>query len=130
MQYCEFAPARPSRTPWQVQVPLSRRIRFWRKASYRNHNAKPPNNKGSVRDTSLKGGSAAAGGLFRGVQSALGLLKATPSSGTFVLPEHYGACAGPAADAWVALIVERIVGNILVGDELPDFFLRPIRQRA
>ena len=47
-----------------------------------------------------------------------------------VSPVGHGPRAGPATDARETLVVQRIVGHALVGDPLPNVFLRPIRQRA
>src|SRR6476620_8913232 len=68
--------------------------------------------------------------LIARVQAALDLACAAPAAGALVLAEHHGPRAGPAADARVALIVQRVVRNVFVGDQLPDILLRPVRQRA
>src|SRR5690242_11443515 len=75
--------------------------------------------------------NAAAILLFERMQPALGLRGAAPAAGALVgFAFGDGAGAGPAADAGEALVVERVVRDVLVENPLPDVFLRPIRQRA
>src|SRR5690349_15371818 len=75
--------------------------------------------------------NAAAILLFERVQPALSLRRATPATGALVgFAFRDGAGAGPATDAGEALVVERIVRDVLVENPLPDVFLRPVRQRA
>ena len=67
---------------------------------------------------------------LRRMQSALGLGEAAPAAGAVVFSRIHRAGARPAADAGVALIVQGIVGDVVVGDELPDHLLRPVRERT
>src|SRR5262249_34584441 len=64
------------------------------------------------------------------VQAALGLGKPAPAASALVFTQQHGPRAGPAADARVALVVQRIVGNVVLADEAPDLLLRPVGQRA
>ena len=65
-----------------------------------------------------------AGGL--GVQAALGLAGAGPAA---LAP---GARDGAvrAADRRVALVVERVVGQVVLGDVAPHVLVRPVRERV
>ena len=67
---------------------------------------------------------------FAGVQSALRLACAAPTARPFILAEHHCTRAGPAANAGVALVVKRVVGDVFVGDPLPDVLLGPVGQRT
>src|SRR5687768_12394268 len=64
------------------------------------------------------------------MQPALGLGKSAPAARAFVLAQHDRPRARPAADARIALIVERVVGNVVLRNQTPHFLLRPIRERA
>src|SRR5262245_8389964 len=65
-----------------------------------------------------------------GVQAALFLGGPAPASGALILAKHHRPRAGPAADARVSLVVQRIVRNVVVRDQLPDVLLSPGGQRA
>src|SRR5690242_5347218 len=74
----------------------------------------------------VKSSDAAAVFFFRRVQSAFGLGFACPAASSFVFAIHHSARAGPATNARITLIVQRIVRNILLDDHAPDLFLGPI----
>src|SRR5262245_26420200 len=57
------------------------------------------------------------------VEAAFGLREAGPAAGAVILVGVDGARAGPAADARVALIVERIIRDPVLHDEGPDVAL-------
>ena len=64
------------------------------------------------------------------MQSTFSFGEASPSSRTLIFAKHHGACAGPAANTWVSLIVKWIIRDILLGYQLPYIALRPVGQRA
>src|SRR5690606_14298412 len=68
--------------------------------------------------------------LVGGVQTAFLLGRTAPAARSLVFAKHHGSRAGPAADACVALIVQRIIWNVLLRNQLPDVFLGPIGQGA
>ncbi len=73
----------------------------------------------------------AAVGFLDCVQAALGFGRAAPASGAFVgFAQTDSSRAGPAADARIALVVERVVGNILGEDPFPDVAFGGVRQRT
>src|SRR3954470_19045977 len=63
------------------------------------------------------------------VQTALGLLHARPAARAGVLAGARLPGAVGAADRGIALIVERVVGNVVLADVIPDLLLRPVRER-
>src|SRR5260221_319464 len=64
------------------------------------------------------------------MQPALRLGEAAPAAGPLVFSRHHSSRAWPAADAGVALVVQRIVGDIVLTDERPNLCLRPVGERA
>ena len=65
-----------------------------------------------------------------GVQAALGLLVAAPAAGAGVLAGTDGTRAGPAADARVALRVERVHGDVVGPHVRPDVVAGPGDERV
>src|SRR4029077_10393005 len=64
------------------------------------------------------------------VQPALSLECAAPTAGTLIrLAGAHRDRTRPATDAWISLVVQRIVGNALVGDPFPHVLLGPICER-
>ena len=59
------------------------------------------------------------------VQPALGLRRPAPATGPLVLARADRPRAGPAADARIPLVVQRIVRHALLDDPAPDVLLRP-----
>src|SRR5262249_53728422 len=68
--------------------------------------------------------------LVARVQAALLLRRAAPAPGALILAKHHRSRARPATDARKALIVQRVVRNVMVRNQFPDVFLGPIGQRA
>src|SRR5215204_4853157 len=68
--------------------------------------------------------------LLQRVQPAFRLRRSAPAAGALVFAEHDRAGAGPAADAGVALVVQRVVGDVVFGDQGPDVLLGPVGQGA
>ena len=66
--------------------------------------------------------------VFDDVQAAFFFDQAGPAAGALVVAGGNGARAGPAADAGITLIMQGIVGDVVIGDQLPDFLLRPVGQ--
>src|SRR4029078_174800 len=64
------------------------------------------------------------------MQPAFGLGEAAPAAGTLVFAQKHSSRAGPAADARIALIMERVIGGVVLGDETPALLLGPVGQRA
>src|SRR5687767_13089542 len=64
------------------------------------------------------------------VQPAFFFHRSRPAPGTLVFTGGDGAGARPATNARVALIVERVVRNVVVENELPDVVLGPLQQRV
>src|SRR5258705_13911525 len=64
------------------------------------------------------------------MNSAFSLVCAAASSRASVFPDLNRRGAGHAAQRWVALIVERVVGNIMLHDVFPNIFRRPTRERV
>src|SRR5262245_6771514 len=62
------------------------------------------------------------------VQAALFLLRPRPPAGALVFPVTDRAGAGPAADARVVLIVERIIRHPMLDDVTPHVLLRPAQK--
>src|SRR5215218_2203760 len=60
------------------------------------------------------------------VQPALGLGQAGPAA----LAAFAGLRAGRAADRRVALVVQRVVGQLALGDPLPEVLLGPVVERV
>ena len=67
-----------------------------------------------------------AGGLAQGVQAALGLAGAGPAA----LAPRARDGAVRAADRRVALVVELVVGQVVLGDVAPHVVVRPVRERV
>src|SRR5262245_22350678 len=63
------------------------------------------------------------------MDAALGLVRAGPAAGAVVLAGGDGPRAGPAADAGITPVVERVVGDLVLHDEAPDILLGPRRER-
>ena len=61
-----------------------------------------------------------------GVQAALGLAGAGPAA----FAPRAGDGAVRAADRRVALVVERVVGQVVLGDVAPHVLVRPVRERV
>lgn len=64
------------------------------------------------------------------MQTTFCFCKSTPPSRPFVFTQQNGSRARLATDARIALIVQRIVGDIVVGNEFPDLPFRPVREWA
>lgn len=65
------------------------------------------------------------------MQAAFGFAGAAPAAGTFVgFTFGNSPGAGPATDAGVTLVVQRIVRHVLCENAIPNVFLRKVRQRA
>src|SRR5262249_25011506 len=64
------------------------------------------------------------------VQAALLLHRPCPAAGALVLAVADGPRAGPAADARVAPVVQRVVGHLVLDDERPHLAPRPGKQRV
>src|SRR4051812_29453815 len=62
------------------------------------------------------------------VQAALGLGLAGPAAGALVLAGGDGASARPAADRRIALVVQRVVGDLVRHDERPDVARVPAQE--
>src|SRR5262245_61855523 len=74
--------------------------------------------------------NAAAFLMFNDVQAAFLFDRAGPAAGALVFAIRDWPGAGPAADARVALVVERIVGHVILVDETPHIFLGPGEERV
>src|SRR4051794_13537096 len=70
------------------------------------------------------GSDAAAALVFDDVQAAFLLHRPRPAAGTLVLALDDRAGAGPAADARVALVVQRVVRHVVLDEEGPHVLLR------
>src|SRR5690349_1006282 len=68
--------------------------------------------------------------MFDDVQAAFLLPRPTPAAGAVILAGTYGSSARPAADAGIAAVVQRIIGDIVLGDEVPDILFRPVQERV
>ena len=69
------------------------------------------------------------GGVRRGMQSALGFVESGPASCSRIFPGLHTSRAMRAADAGISAIMQRIVGQIVVMNIVPDFFRGPIDER-
>src|SRR5215204_3173916 len=65
-----------------------------------------------------------------GVDAAFGLVEARPTPGSLVLALANRSSAWPAADRAVAAVLQRVVGNLVLLDIVPDGFAGPIRHRV
>src|SRR6266542_2057767 len=74
--------------------------------------------------------NAAAFLVFDDVQAALLLDGAGPAAGALVAAGAHRLRAGPAANARVALVVQRVVRHVVLHYERPDLFLGPAQQRV
>ena len=63
------------------------------------------------------------------MNSAFQLLLSVPSAAAFVRPGDHAASAGDAADTRVAVVVERVVGQFVSHDVIPNPPARPGGQR-
>src|SRR5260370_36184771 len=78
----------------------------------------------------LRGASDSAAFLMLDdVQATFLLELAGPAPRAFVVAMAHGLGARPATDAWVALVVQRIVRHIVLGDEAPHVLFRPVEER-
>src|SRR5262249_43182777 len=68
--------------------------------------------------------------VFDDVQPALLLHSPGPAAGALVLALRDGPRAGPAADARVVAVVQRVVRDAVLEDEVPDVLPRPAQQRV
>src|SRR5437660_1783483 len=68
---------------------------------------------------------AAASLVLDDVQAALFLRQARPAAGPLVFALGDRPGAGPAADARVALVVQRVIGHVMLQDEVPHVALGP-----
>src|SRR6187401_1315419 len=64
------------------------------------------------------------------VEPAFRFGEAAPAAGPLVLADHHRPRARTAADAGEALVVQRVVGNVVLCDQPPHFLLGPVGQRA
>ncbi len=66
-------------------------------------------------------------GLILGMQSTFGFCKSTPSSRPLIFSCQHGSRARPTSNACcVTLVMKWVVGDVMLGDESPDFLLRPV----
>src|SRR5277367_3135200 len=65
-----------------------------------------------------------------GVDAALDLVEAGPSAGTLIVAVAGPPRAGLAADGTIALIMQRIVGNLVIVNVFPHRLARPRRHRV
>src|SRR5213076_2793086 len=72
--------------------------------------------------------SASALTRHEGVDAALGLLPA-PAAGALVVAGADRPGARPAANRLVALVEQRIVGNLVIEQVLPRVLARPVQER-
>src|SRR6185295_10773963 len=63
------------------------------------------------------------------MQTAFGFLKSAPTTSTLVFIYLHGRRARHAADRRIALVVERVVWNVVFQRVLPDLLLGPTRER-
>ena len=63
------------------------------------------------------------------MNSTFGFGIAGPAARTRVLPRFDGFRAGPAADAWITVIMQRVIGQVVRLDMLPYLVTRPLSQR-
>src|SRR5205085_2179360 len=73
---------------------------------------------------------AAAVLVFDDVQAAFFFAGAAPTAGAFVFAVADRGGAGPAADAGIAAIVQGVVWHVVLDDEIPHIFLRPVQERV
>src|SRR5262245_22457484 len=66
--------------------------------------------------------------MFHNVQAAFLFHGPRPAPGSFFFAGSDSPCAGPATDARIALIVQRIERNFVFHDELPHVALGPVEQ--
>src|SRR4051812_42916581 len=64
------------------------------------------------------------------MEPTLRLREAAPAAGALVFAQQHGPRAGPAADAGIALIVERVIRNLVLRDKAPHVLLGPVGERA
>src|SRR5215203_1793938 len=64
------------------------------------------------------------------MQPALGLVEAGPAAGAIILAGARLPGAVGAADRGVALIVERVVGDVVLREVGPNLLLRPVGERV
>src|SRR6185369_13029181 len=64
------------------------------------------------------------------MNATLGLDVACPATGTWILPGFDSLGAGPTADARIAIIMQRIVRQVIFLDVFPDLVIGPCRQRV
>src|SRR5262249_51165445 len=105
---CGPAAGRPSSRPvpaWQ-----HRHTRPWQRSSYRFSS------------------NAAAVADLDDVQAAFLLRRARPAPGALVGPGFDRDGTWPATDARVAVVVQRVVGDVVLEDEVPHVLLRPAHQ--
>src|SRR5437867_2716274 len=80
-------------------------------------------------DILMTSSDAAASLDLDDVQAALLLCRPRPAARALILACTNLLRAGPAADAWISLVVEDIVRNVVPGNEAPNVLLRPAQQR-
>ena len=73
---------------------------------------------------------AAAPLMLYHVQTAFLFERAGPAPGTVVFTVGDRLSAGPTADAGIAFIMQRIIGNVVLGDKSPDVALGPTEERV
>src|SRR5437867_2415117 len=66
----------------------------------------------------------------KSVDAAFDFVEARPASRALVFAVPSYARAGPAADGTVALIVQRIIGDFVITDVIPNRFASPIGHRT
>src|SRR5258706_13783814 len=99
---------------------LTVRLFFFRQSLWRD----------AFRLRSCSDNGPAAIRLLLQVDTALGLVLAGPAPGARVFALGHRACARPAADAGVTLIVQWVVGQVISADIIPDLLVRPAGQRV
>src|SRR5207245_10859616 len=63
------------------------------------------------------------------MDAALDFAEPGPAAGALVFTIGRFAGARPATDRAIALIVQRVVGNVMVADVVPNGFARPVGHR-
>src|SRR5262249_43557088 len=73
--------------------------------------------------------NAAAAFVYHGMQSAFLLGGTCPAARSLIFPGGHGTRTGPAPDARVALVMKRIVGDLVFGNEAPYVLVGPAQKR-
>src|SRR6516164_6109905 len=92
----------------------------------RNRAATSGNLLRPVADTSSS--DTATPFLLHYMKAALFLACSGPAAGALVLAIQDGPRARPATDAGIALVVKRIIRNVVLGDESPNVLVGPAQE--